>query len=76
MRVPALLLISSLACPQALGQQSPIPCCLLLLLTPGIISSAASEASPAFTPDGRTVYLTRSNGNDYDILVSERHGAT
>jgi hypothetical protein len=72
MRVPALFLISSLACLQALRAAESDP----MLLAPGVISSGATEASPAFTPDGRTVYFTRSNGNDYDILVSERHGAT
>jgi hypothetical protein len=42
------------------------------LFAPGVISSAASEASPVFMPDGRTVLFTRSNGADYDILVSHR----
>lgn len=72
MRAPALFLISSLVCLQDLRAAVSDP----VLLGPGIIATAANEASPAFTPDGRTVYFTRSNGNDYDILVSERHGTT
>ena len=38
---------------------------------PGLISSAANDASPAFTPDGRTVFFTRSNPSQAAILVSE-----
>lgn len=41
---------------------------------PGLISGPANEASPVFTPDGNTVYFTRSNSSDNVILVSRRRG--
>lgn len=40
------------------------------IFAPGVISGPANEAAPAFTPDGGAVYFFRSNGEDYDILVS------
>lgn len=44
------------------------------VFAPGVISGPANEMAPAFTPDGDTVYFTRHNGDDYDILVSHREG--
>jgi hypothetical protein len=41
------------------------------IFSPGVISGAANDASPAFTPDGHTVYFTRSNPSQSAILVSE-----
>jgi Tol biopolymer transport system component len=41
---------------------------------PGVISGPANEASPVFTPDGDTVYFTRSNSSDNVILVAQRAG--
>jgi Tol biopolymer transport system component len=46
------------------------------VFAPGVISGPADEASPAFTPDGRTVFFTRSNPNQAAILVSQlRNGS-
>lgn len=47
-----------------------------MIFAPGVISSSANDVAPAFTPDGKTVFFTRHNGSDYDILVSHRmhHG--
>ena len=45
------------------------------VFAPGVISGLANASAPAFSPDGRTVYFTRSNGSDYDILVSRFDGA-
>jgi hypothetical protein len=42
------------------------------VFAPGVISGPANEASPVFTPDGNTVYFTRSNSSDNVILVSHR----
>lgn len=42
------------------------------VFAPGVISAAANEASPVFTPDGATVYFTRSNASDNAILVAHR----
>lgn len=40
------------------------------VFAPGVISGPANNSAPAFAPDGKTVYFTRGNGSDYDILVS------
>jgi hypothetical protein len=40
------------------------------LFAPGIISGAADDLSPAFTPDGKEVYFTRRNRSGGMILVS------
>ena len=46
------------------------------VFAPGIISGPANDASPAFTPDGHTVFFTRSNTSQSVILVSQlRNGA-
>jgi hypothetical protein len=44
------------------------------VFAPGVISGPANNSAPAFSPDGKTVYFTRSNGSDYDILVSHFDG--
>src|SRR5579872_3012215 len=46
------------------------------VFAPGIISGPSNEASPVFTPDGGTVYFTRSNSSDNVILMSQRRGDT
>lgn len=45
------------------------------VFAPGVISGPANDAAATFSPDGRTVYLFRSNGEDYDIMVSHLDGA-
>lgn len=45
------------------------------VFAPGVISGPASDAAATFAPDGRTVYFFRSNGEDYDIMVSRLDGA-
>jgi WD40-like Beta Propeller Repeat len=47
-----------------LAQNSP------KLFAPGVISGPAHDLSPAFTPDGKTVYFTRSNGSASIIVTS------
>lgn len=42
------------------------------VFAPGVISGAANDLSPAFTPDGRTVFFTRGNSMQSTILVSHR----
>ncbi len=39
---------------------------------PGVISGPAHDSAPAFTPDGDTVYFTRSNAAQSTIFVSDR----
>ena len=45
------------------------------VFAPGVISGSANDAAATFSPDGRTVYFFRSNGEDYDIMVSRRDGS-
>jgi Tol biopolymer transport system component len=40
------------------------------LFAPGVISAAAHDSAPAFTPDGKTVYFGRGNNAADFILVS------
>lgn len=44
------------------------------VFAPGVISGPANDAAATFTPDGRTVYFFRSNGDDYDIMTSHLDG--
>jgi Tol biopolymer transport system component len=46
------------------------------VFAPDVISSPAHDSAPAFAPDGKTVYFTRSNSAVSTILVSELRGAT
>jgi hypothetical protein len=50
---------------------APVP----TVFAPGVISGPASDMTPAFSPDGRTVYFTRSNNEDYVILESHLQGS-
>lgn len=45
------------------------------VFAPGVISGPANDAAATFSPDGRAVYFFRSNGEDYDIMLSRRDGA-
>ena len=45
------------------------------IFAPGVISGPADDNGPTFTPDGSTVYFTRGNSEDYDILTSHFDGA-
>ena len=56
----------------ATGAAAALPVAAPTVFAPGVISGPANEASPVFTPDGDTVYFTRSNGSDNVILVSHR----
>src|SRR5580658_7735329 len=53
------------------------PCCLAesanspKLFAPGVVSGPADDLSPAFTPDGKTVYFARGNGAGASILESK-----
>lgn len=40
------------------------------VFAPGVISGPLHDSAPAFTPDGNTVYFTRSDGTNSSILVS------
>lgn len=41
------------------------------LFAPGVISGAADDLSPAFAPDGKTVYFTRGNASGSMIVESK-----
>jgi WD40-like Beta Propeller Repeat len=61
-------LIAALALFSAAGGAAP------RIFAPGVISGAANDAAPVFAVDGKTVYFFRSNGSDYNILVSHLRG--
>src|ERR1700682_6280163 len=42
------------------------------VFSPGVISGPAHDAAPAFTPDGKTVYFSRSSVAGSTILVSHK----
>ena len=42
----------------------------------GVISGAANDAAATFSPDGKSVYFFRSNGQDYDIMSSHLEGTS
>jgi WD40-like Beta Propeller Repeat len=42
------------------------------VFAPGVISGGAHDSAPAFTPDGKTVYFSRSNGDLSLIVESHR----
>jgi len=44
------------------------------LFAPGVISGPANDLSPAFSPDGLTVFFARSNTSYSFVLVSHRNG--
>jgi hypothetical protein len=46
------------------------------VFAPGVISGSANDLSPAFMPDGRTVFFTRANSSQSVILVSHLSGGT
>jgi hypothetical protein len=44
------------------------------VFAPGVISGPQHETAPAFSPDGRTVWFSRSDGTASTVLVSHREG--
>ncbi|WP_266182326.1 hypothetical protein [Dyella humicola] len=40
------------------------------VFAPGVISGPLHDSAPAFTPDGKTVFFSRSDGPHSSILVS------
>jgi Tol biopolymer transport system component len=44
------------------------------IFSPGVISGAANDGSPAFTPDGNTLFFTRTGNSWSVILESHRTG--
>lgn len=44
------------------------------LFAPSVISGPANDDAATFARDGKTVYFFRSNGDDYDIMVSHLDG--
>lgn len=46
-----------------------------MIFAPGVISGPADDTSATFSADGRTVYFTRGNSDDYDILTAHFDGS-
>jgi Tol biopolymer transport system component len=69
---PMKILSTAIAFSLSAASGSPAPAQELApdIFAPGVISGPANDLSPAFTPDGRTVFFTRSNSMQSTILVS------
>lgn len=61
-----IILFVGLALPQTKSVFAQVP----IIFAPGIVSGPAHDSAPAFAPDGRTVYFSRSNASGSTILVS------
>jgi Tol biopolymer transport system component len=59
----------------SLGMQ-PIVAAAPQIFAPGVISGPANDGSPTFTPDGRTLFFTRSGANAAFILESHLKNGT
>jgi Tol biopolymer transport system component len=46
------------------------------VFAPGVISGGTHDAAPAFSPDGKTVFFSRSNPGGSSILVATRQGTS
>jgi Tol biopolymer transport system component len=68
MRRTILILLTTIG---AMAQAAEAP----RVFSPGVISGAAHDSAPAFSPDGRDVFFGRSNGTVSMILTSRRRGA-
>jgi len=71
MRVPLLFLMLSAAC-IARGAEPgvPSPACAPQVFAPGVISGVEHDTAPAFSPDGRSVWFSRSDATRSTILDS------
>jgi hypothetical protein len=60
----------------ALGAEPPSPSLLprAELFAPGIISAGANDGAPTFSPDGKTLFFERTNGQWATILSSKWTG--
>lgn len=63
-----MLGLAEAAMPQAQGAGTPT------LFGPGVISGPANDDAATFTPDGRTLYFFRANGDGDDIMTSHLDG--
>jgi Tol biopolymer transport system component len=64
----SLLAISLIAL--TMGNADPLSAKAPTIFAPGVISGPAHDSAPAFTPDGQTVYFSRSSAAGCTILVS------
>lgn len=78
MRIPLLLLMLSAAC--VAGAAEPgvpavaLAACTPRVFAPDVISGPDHDAAPAFSPDGRSVWFSRSDAARSTILESHRDG--
>jgi hypothetical protein len=56
------------------AQSPPIVTTAPQIFSPGVISGPAHDASPAFAPDGKTVFFSRSNTSASTVLMSHLQG--
>lgn len=71
------LLASALAGgPAAVATPNASPMPRAELFMPDVISGAANDGAPTFSPDGTTLYFERTNGRWAAVLVSTMKGST
>ncbi|HXE61654.1 MAG TPA: hypothetical protein VN607_13150 [Gemmatimonadaceae bacterium] len=70
LRVSCAAFALGAVCSAPTAAQHPQP----TVFSPGVISGPANDLSPAFTPDGRTVFFTRANSSESLILISHLSG--
>jgi dipeptidyl aminopeptidase/acylaminoacyl peptidase len=68
------LIIYSQQLPNSAAQQAPVPASSSSaeIFAPGIISGPANDGSPTFSPDGNTLFFTRSSSRWSIILESHQ----
>lgn len=64
------LLVAPLTALSQTPSAPPIAAAAPQIFAPGIVSGPANDGSPTFTPDGRTLFFTRSGANAGFILES------
>jgi Tol biopolymer transport system component len=73
-KADAIRLTAALAVALFASQRPAVAQTTPQIFAPGIISGPAHDASAAFTPDGKTVFFSRSNTSSSTVLVSQGLG--
>jgi dipeptidyl aminopeptidase/acylaminoacyl peptidase len=67
------LLLSALAFPSVMFGAEPPQAAAPEIFSPGVISGPANDGAPTFSPDGTTLYFTRSGPNGIESIIMESH---
>lgn len=76
-RIPLLLsLIVTAVVPHAFATTSAVPLPAPEIFAPGVISGPGGDGAPTFSPDGSTLFFTRSAAHWTVIMESHKTGST